>query len=142
MVSKKFRKLQPPQLDFKSRIWTELEFCKTNSFTWNSENSIKALVMRVLSDAIEGAGLFGKVELVDELGIYGIRPDMWVVLVQGFPAGVVEVKKPGDNVLSDPRVLGQMFDYLQRLSSFYGLIHVFQIFKYLILMMLFRCLVS
>jgi hypothetical protein len=128
-ISKKFRTLhQLPQLDFESRIWTKLRLNKTTSFAWDSENSIKTLVMEVLADAIEGAGLFGKVDLKDELGIYGLQPDMLVVLVEGFPVGVVEVKKPGEGVVSDPRVLGQMYDYLLRLSSFYGLKHVFNLF--------------
>jgi hypothetical protein len=41
-----------------------------------------------------------------------------------FPIGAIEVKKPGEGVMSNTLVWGQMYDYLLRLSTFYGLKHV------------------
>lgn len=42
--------------------------------------------------------------------------------------GVVEVKKPGNGgALQNPYVQGQIFDYMLRLKSFFGLEHVFGI---------------
>src|SRR5690348_9514734 len=54
------------------------------------------------------------------------RPDIWLIATRtGNPLGVVEVKKPGESILSEKLVLGQIYDYMLRLKSFHGLKDVF-----------------
>ena len=54
--------------------------------------------------------------------------DIWIVCQGGAPIGVVEVKKPDENdTLRHAAVQGQLFDYMLRLQSFFGLQHVFGI---------------
>jgi hypothetical protein len=47
------------------------------------------------------------------------------VCAGGVPIGVVQVKKPGNDILLNPLVVGQLFDYMLRLQSYFGLEHVF-----------------
>eukprot|EP00977_Amphora_coffeiformis_P000444 scaffold112_cov196-Amphora_coffeaeformis.AAC.11 len=76
-------------------------------------------------------GLEGRVECFNELSIFDLRPDIWIVCNGGVPIGVVEVKKTAidneDETLHSPFVQGQLFDYMLRLQSFFGLQHVFGI---------------
>jgi hypothetical protein len=103
-----------------------------SSIPWNSDEEIRTQVVLAMKDTIEAAGLQGKIELKIDPGIFREQPNLWVIMVSGFRIGVVDVKKPGENVMSNPKVWGQLYDYLLRLSSFYGLQHVSCIFWYLI----------
>lgn len=95
---------------------------------WGSESDIQGLVKQVLQAAIYTVGLKGKVKCFNELSIFDLRPDIWRVCASGVPIGVVEVKKPGDDdILQNELVQGQLFDYMLRLQSFFGLEHVFGI---------------
>ena len=119
-----FALLDIPKPAFTSRIWNLFDLEPYSSIQWNSEEEIRTQVLLAMKDIIEAAGLQSKIELKIELGIFRERPDLWVVMVSGFPIGVVQVKKPGENVMSNPKVWGQLYDYLLRLSSYYGLQHV------------------
>jgi len=63
-----------------------------------------------------------------EASISGRRADYWVILRNGHLVGCVEVKKPhqdcnGDkdkSPLEHERVLGQLYDYMRVIRSFYG----------------------
>jgi hypothetical protein len=113
-----------PHPDITSRLWSLFEIDSRPAFLWNSEEDIRIRVVHAMEDIIDAAGLRDKVKLNIELGIFRERPDLLVVMVTGFPIGVVEVKKPGENVISNPKVWGQFYDCLLRLSSFYGIQHV------------------
>ena len=110
---------------FVSRIWTDLG--NVQSLTWASESDIQGYVKLVIHDAITAAGLEGKVSCMNELGIFRIRPDIWIVIKEGFPIGVLEVKKPDKKIMQSERLHGQIFDYMIRLRNFYGQKHVFGI---------------
>jgi hypothetical protein len=55
-----------------------------------------------------------------EVCIQHIRPDLCVLRHERSLVGVVEVKKPGKNVLSEPTVLGELFDQMLLIEGFYG----------------------
>jgi hypothetical protein len=57
------------------------------------------------------------------------KSDIWVVRTKsGVPIAVIEVKQPGEGKkLSNPRVLGQVFDYLASLRNSFGQCEVFGI---------------
>jgi len=57
--------------------------------------------------------------------------DLWAVSANGFPFGVVEVKRPnlnGSSIMNNPGMLGQLLDYMKLTQSFYGLVDVYGIF--------------
>ena len=105
-------------------MWTFFDLAEVKEFSWNSEQDIRRYVEYVIIDAIKAAGLFKKVELKSELGIFSVQSNMLVVVFQRFPIGVIEIKKPGPKLLESHRVFGQIYDYLLRLQSFYGLKYV------------------
>ena len=56
-----------------------------------------------------------------EVSIKQIRPDLCVLLMGIYLVGVVEVKKPGNNVLLEPTVLGELMDQMLLVEGFYGM---------------------
>lgn len=93
---------------------------------WGSESDIQGIVKIVLETAISVVGFEGEIECFNELSIFDLRPDIWIVCNGGVPIGVVKVKKPG-GALESPYVQGQLFDYMLRLQSFFGIKNVFGI---------------
>lgn len=109
-----------------SVLWQIYE--ENGSLDWGSERDIQGMVKQVLQSAIYTVGLKGKLKCINELSIFDLRPDIWIVYGGGMPIGVVGVKKPGeDGTLQNPYVHGQLFDYMLRLQSFFGLQQVFGI---------------
>ena len=121
---KKFTLLPIPNRKAPSRLWFNFEADRLESYKWNSEEDIRLLVLTTMKDAIHTAGLLNLIELKNEFGIFQARSDMWAVLANGFPIGVVEIKKPEEGVMSNKLVWGEMYDYLLRLSTYSGLKHV------------------
>jgi hypothetical protein len=99
-------------------IW---ETAKNEQLFWHSESGIQGFVRQVLGDVIAAAGLIKEIDLANELSVVDQRPDIWLVLKNGVPVGVVEVKKPGHDIMQKPSVFGQIYDYLLQLQSFHGL---------------------
>jgi hypothetical protein len=114
-----------PSRTFVSRIWTDLG--NEQTLSWGSESDIQGYVKLVIRDVITAAGLEGEVSCMNELCIFRIRPDIWIVIKEGFPIGVLEVKKPDKKIMENERLHGQIFDYMIRLRNFYGQKHVFGI---------------
>lgn len=56
-----------------------------------------------------------------EVTIKQIRPDLCVLFLGMYLVGVVEVKKPGRNVLLEPTVLGELLDQMLLVEGFYGM---------------------
>jgi hypothetical protein len=125
-----------PRLIGNSLIWEPL-FRSGDQLEWRSDKDVQGYVKLVLQDVLALAGLEGKVTCVNELGIQGIRTDVWVIMkpvIGGvpIPIGVVEVKKPdrrnsNERALDQENVSGQIFDDLKRLQTFTGLREVFGI---------------
>jgi hypothetical protein len=87
---------------------------------WSNEESIKLFVSEVIHDVLRALDLSSKVEVHNELSITGLKPDVWLVKIGGAPIGVIEVKCPGVDVLSNPKVLGQIAMYVQMLKHSFG----------------------
>jgi hypothetical protein len=111
-------------------LWLQYEV-KGRRNDWGSESDIQGMVKQVLDMAIYTVGLQGELKCFNELSIFDLRPDIWVVCNGGVPIGVVEVKKPCEDeappALQNSYVQGQIFDYMLRLQSFFGLHNVFGI---------------
>ena len=74
---------------------------------------VQQLVKATLQDAITAAGLGHLLKCYNELSIFKLRPDIWVVRDErGVPVGVCEVKKPGANIMDSGIVHGQIYDYV------------------------------
>ena len=56
-----------------------------------------------------------------EVTIKQIRRDLCVLLLGLYLVGVVEVKRPGKNVLLEPTVLGELLDQMLLVEGFYGM---------------------
>ena len=56
-----------------------------------------------------------------EVPIKQIRPDLCILLIDAVLVGVVQVKKPGNNVLLQPTVLGELLDQMLLIEGFYGI---------------------
>ena len=109
-----------PRRPIESSIWTRQRKANVVVFDWSSEASIVDLVKDFLSDVLYECGLSEFLTLTPEMGTFELRPDLWVLRVAGMPVGVVEVKKPGKDVLDHENVLGEVYDYLLHLPNFYG----------------------
>ena len=100
---------------------------RINGVTSSTEAAVQFWTQLVLGDIGACAGLDVALDFAPELSVFSNAPDVWVMTKRGRPIGVVEVKKPGAGILDHELVAGQMYDYLKRLRSFYGLKHVFGI---------------
>jgi hypothetical protein len=101
---------------------------RKSGLTYGSESDIQSFVRLVLMDAICEAGLSKEVTCNIELSIYHLRPDIWILCTSsGVPIGVVEVKKPDQNIMNSSLLHGQIYDYMLRLRHFVGLKSIFGI---------------
>jgi len=115
-------------------VWGDV--FRSQSQRYASESDIQTLVRFALEDVKAVASKLLpelKLDLFNELSVFQLRADIWVVTAAGVPVGVVKVKKPplGDAdpaaALNNMLVAGEMYDYLLRLKSFHGLRHCFGI---------------
>mmetsp|Transcript_521 Transcript_521/g.739 ORF Transcript_521/g.739 Transcript_521/m.739 type:complete len:510 (+) Transcript_521:622-2151(+) len=106
-------------LDHISRIWADLG--SKSTLRWATESDIQGFVKLVINDAIAAAGLENELSCFNELGIFRLRPDIWILFEQkGIPIGVIEVKKPDSKIMNSNRLHGQIYDYMLRLRHFFG----------------------
>ena len=116
-----------PRLPVQSIIWQRLESTSGKELDHSTEASVQTYVLDVLTDVVYELGLNKSLRIVPEVETFGLRPDAWVMKVMGLPIGVIEVKNPGEEALSNDRVAGELYDYMRRLSSFYGVQEAFGI---------------
>lgn len=120
-----FCPLQDLRLERGGSIWGMYN-ARNNHLPWGSEKDIQTYVKEVIVSAIDAVGLKAELQCQEELSIFNVRPDIWIVTSNhGIPVGVIEVKKPDDSIMKDPVVHGQIYDYMLRLQSFYGIQNVF-----------------
>lgn len=78
---------------------------------WGSEQDIQQLVIAALHDALSASALERKLHCFNELSVFQLEADIWVVMTAtGVPVGVCEVKKPGANIMESNIVHGQIYD--------------------------------
>jgi len=86
---------------------------------YSSENDIVYIVRRFLEDILLALKL--PLDFNAEVTIKQVRPDLCVLLLEMYLVGVLEVKKPGGNVLLEPTVLGELLDQMFLVEGFYGM---------------------
>ncbi len=87
--------------------------------SYSSEDDIVFWVRLFLTDILLALDL--RLNFSAEVTIKQIRPDLCVLLLDMYLVGVVEVKKPGCNVLLEPTVLGELLDQMLLVEGFYGM---------------------
>lgn len=91
----------------------------TRYLYYSSEAHIVYFVTRFMEDILLALGL--PLDFNPEVTIKQIRPDLCVLLLGMYLVGVVEIKKPGGNVLLEPTVLGELLDQMLLVEGFYGM---------------------
>jgi hypothetical protein len=124
LTVKSFSYLKDMELKPAYQLWTKH---RQGGMGWATESDVHGIVKDALQDAIFAAGMKDKLKCLNELSVFELRADIWVVTMQSVPVGVVEVKKPGNDIMDSPLLHGQIYDYMLRLQSFFGLRHVFGI---------------
>lgn len=89
------------------------------SLLYSSEADIAGAVKIYLTDIILALNL--KIKFSGEVTIQQVRPDICALLMGRYLVGVVEVKKPGNNVMLEPTVLGELLDQMLLVEGFYGM---------------------
>lgn len=89
-----------------------------NLMYYATENDIAVMIRLYLSSFVSPMKL--PLKIVSEMAITHIRPDLLVLTHNSILVGVVEVKKPGDGVLNEPTVIGELFDQMKLIQLFYG----------------------
>jgi hypothetical protein len=77
------------------------------------------LVRRFLESILAALNL--PLDFNAEVTIKHIRPAVSVLLMGNYLMGVVAVKKPGNNILLEPTVLGELMDQMLLVEGFYGM---------------------
>ena len=109
----------------------------THGFQWHNESGLRQRFMSVLEELLDEIGIGGRV-LAEEFGFFQKFADIAVVLRNGVPVGVIEIKCPNTSDLehirdrcyegvSDPRVIGQLYNYMMLLRNNFGVQTVFGI---------------
>jgi len=102
---------------------------KNGVLRYASENDVATHVTNLLNDILAAFGLENLIEVYTEVGIFNVRPHVWGLMAQGYPIGVVEVKKPDKKgqhpALNHPNLLGELNNFMLRLKTFYGITPVF-----------------
>lgn len=99
-----------------SRLWGSVTVDRKDLY-YATESTIVRYVTIFLEDIIKAMRLSFQIE--SHLGIKHITPDVCVLTYGTRLVGVVEVKKPSENILTRPTVLGELFDQLMLVEGFY-----------------------
>jgi hypothetical protein len=86
---------------------------------YSSEDDIVFFIRTFLRDILLALKIH--LDFHAEITIKQIRPDLCVLLLDLYLVGVVEVKRPGNNVLLEPTVLGELLDQMLLVEGFYGM---------------------
>jgi hypothetical protein len=109
-------------LNASNSIWKDVHTRETDGrkfLYYASESDIVFYVRQFLRDISSALKL--NLTFNAEVAIKQIRPDLCVLLMGMYLVGVVEVKKPGNNVLLEPTVLGELLDQMFLVEGFYGM---------------------
>lgn len=109
-----------------TRVWGTAD--DSDVVPYASENDVAALVRTIVSDIANAIGV--EIKVYSEIAAFGVRPDLWVMFSNNLPIGVIEVKKPDlktskTDVLDEPTVLGEIYDFMMQLPNFYGTYPIF-----------------
>ena len=108
-----------------------------DGFQWHNESGLRQRFLSVLEELLDEIGIGDRI-VAEEFGFFHKFADIAVVLRNGVPVGVIEIKCPNTSDLgqlrercrvgvSDPFVLGQLYNYMMLLRSNFGVQTVFGI---------------
>lgn len=104
-----------------STVWrlAKVDENGTKFLKYGSEDDVIFFMRTFLSDILLALKI--DLSLNAEVTIKQIRPDLCVLHIGWYLVGVVEIKKPGSNVLLEPTVLGELLDQMLLVEGFYGM---------------------
>lgn len=85
---------------------------------YSSEADVRDYVKHLFGDLAFVSGF--AVVTMTEYGVFGVRPNIRIVKLNGVPVAVVDIKIPGNGVMDHENVLGELYDDLRVLEAFYG----------------------
>ena len=104
-----------------SIIWNKANVTES---LYSGEGMIQDYVGDVLLDLLQILGIIDNIKI--QVGRN--RPDIWVIKYKNMhPICICEVKQPAPKILDDKIVLGQVFDYMVLLRTYYGVREVMTI---------------
>ena len=97
--------------------WSNVQ---NGTYIYGSENDITILVTNLLSSICKALGI--EVRMCTEMGITGIRPDILILTMDSLLIGELRLRSaPGQDILLNPNVLGELFDQIKLIRMFYGM---------------------
>ncbi|KAM9998461.1 hypothetical protein ACTFIY_008096 [Dictyostelium cf. discoideum] len=101
-----------------------LSFLKNSTFTARNEHDLYTFTTYIIEDALKLCGLEEELSIISQEDIIGLQPDYWLVKSKTNYIGLIEVKS-NEHSFHDPKVIGQLFDYLIGLSYLFGKLQAF-----------------
>jgi len=100
---------------------------------YGSERDVQGHVYKVIIDILSASSLYDQLDINFELKITSLDnsqgSDHIVINCEGFHLGAVVIKKPGLlTEYQEPKVYGQLYDYMAMIQSFCGVKHALGIF--------------
>ncbi|KAM9978001.1 hypothetical protein ACTFIY_011754 [Dictyostelium cf. discoideum] len=99
-------------------------FLKNSTFTARNEHDLYTFTTYIIEDALKLCGLEEELSIISQEDIIGLQPDYWLVKSKTNYIGLIEVKS-SEHSFHDPKVIGQLFDYLIGLSYLFGKLQAF-----------------
>ncbi|KAN0011673.1 hypothetical protein ACTFIU_011251 [Dictyostelium citrinum] len=103
------------------------ESCQLKQSTWVGIPNFEDLLEKngnKESNALKLCGLEEELSIISQEDIIGLQPDYWLVKSKTNYIGLIEVKS-NEHSFHDPKVIGQLFDYLIGLSYLFGKLQAF-----------------
>ncbi|KAM9948382.1 hypothetical protein ACTFIT_001732 [Dictyostelium discoideum] len=96
----------------------------SDTFTARNEYELYNFTNPIIRDALKLCGLEHEISIVSQEDIVGLQPDHWLLKSKTNYIGLIQVECNEDS-FHEPKVIGQMFDYLMDLSYRFGKLQAF-----------------
>lgn len=116
-----------PKLPPRSTLWNCYQPEDGHLGGYSNEDGVSFNVKLVIKDVLDYMGVKGEVRIREEVEIMRNRPDFMLILVNGHPIGTIEGKQPGLEAMTNPNILGEVYDQLVHLHSIFRVDHPFAI---------------
>lgn len=101
---------------YRSSLWDQV-IIGEQKLHYTTEADVVGFVKMFLRDVANAMGI--QLMMTSDFGIKHVAPDICVLSMGSRLVGVVEIKKPQENVLEMPTVLGELFDQMILVEGFY-----------------------
>ena len=109
-----------PRKQYTSMIWNSNSLRREGALRWSTLGSICQIISDVFKDVTRECNL-NSLWVMQEMGMFELHRNIWLVYLSNTPVGVMVVKKPDDGVLENEIVMGEVYDYLMHLHNYHGL---------------------